>query len=443
VLISLLVLLGGLVLVRLFGRELWTDLTGVLTGLAVVSITWTAVPAQVPASDVLLGIGLVAAAPGLLSCRWRAQLPAPCFVAGVLVALAVLLNALLQVPQAYADGRYLTFGAEAYDPFARQALNALNGAKLLIALIVLPVLLCVVGRDRGRLRALLDLWVVSAATTAFVAMLDYVGVLSLSLRLGSPFGAPGTRGAGLTNHPVHMSTVLVMAMPLVLTWLVVPGRRRQVGAVLLLVLAGGVFVSGSRTGLAVAMLCVLVATLVIVPLRRLVLAVALPVGLLTLAYLALEKLRIIGSAGQGSDTIRAEVARQAVRDIKERPLLGIGFDVAGDGHSVYLQAVAAGGLLTLGALIAHTAAALRTVRLRLHGRVDLVTAALLGSVAAWLLLIVTENALVERYMYLPLAFLLVLAQLRDDETRAQRRADLAAMASSSAARVPAAVPAQV
>lgn len=422
---------ASIALVVMFGKRLRGDLTGLLTGMAVVTVTWSAVaPVEFPLSDVLLGLALLAAAPGLLSGKYRMRVPWPCLVAVVVVALMVLLNGLMQSSQVYAEGRYLTFGSQAYDASTRQFLNALNGLKLIIALLVLPVLVGVVARDRGRLRELFDLWALSAGAACAVALTDYLGLTQVAFGLGLPFGFPGARVSGLTNHPVHLSTVTVMAMPIVMSWLVQAGRRRWCGIALLLVMCAGIFVAGSRAGLAGGAIVLLAGAMAFKPVRRVVTAVVIPGGTALLGlvlfkidlFLALlEKVRLLGGGGNGSDAARLEVAQQALRDIAERPLLGIGFDVSGDGHSVYLQAIAAGGVLTLLALIVYTVAVLRTARLRQHGTVDVLTVACLVSTFAWLMLAVFENALVERYMYLPLVFLLAIAKLRAEEAEATPR----------------------
>lgn len=449
---GLLALAMGLVLVGVFARNLWSDLTSVLTAMALVSMSWTAVsPVSVPASDVFVGLASIAALPGLLRGRLQFRLPWLALVASVAVAVSVLLNAMIPSTQAYAQTRFLTFGTAPSELVTREVLNSLNGLKLVIALLVIPALLTVAARDRDRLRSLTDVWALGVGASCAAAISDYVGVTHITLHLGLPFGFPGTRGSGLTNHPVHLASVAVMVLPIVLTWLVQPGWRRRAGVLLTLTLLAGVFVSGSRAGLVVAAL-VMVAGLLLVPwLRHLVVALALPVTLFGIAFLLLEpgllitfleKTRIIGGGGAGSDAARAEVVKQAIRDIKHRPLLGIGYDAAGDGHSVYLQTVAAGGVLCLGGLAAFTTSALSGLRLRTGDAHDLLSRALLLGVGAWSLVILFEDALVERYMYLPLTFLLVVAAVRRRESD-ELQHELARMASSSAARVPAAVSAQV
>lgn len=424
--LGVLALLVALVLVRVAARPLWTDLTGVLTGLTIVTITWSAVdPVAVPLSDMLVGLALVAALPGLIAGKWRFRLPAACLVGAVLVALSIVLNGLIPTPQAFEQTRHLTFGADPYDAVARQFLNALNGLKLLIGLVVIPVLVCGVARDRERLRAVIDLWVLSVVVASLVALSDFVGVIPFGIRFGLPFPFPGSRVSGLVNHPVHLATVCTMVLPFVLTWVASESaRRRRSGIAALVVLAGAVFVSGSRAGMAVALLVVLAAAFVVVPLRRLIMLTAVPLGLVVVALLlvdtslltlVLEKTRIIGATASGSDAERALAVGQAVKDIQERPLLGIGYDIAGDGHSVYLQVIASGGLIALAGMVAYVIGVLRTTRMHVQGRFDELAYAAMLSVGAWFLLIVFENALVERYMYLPLTVLVVLAAHRADD----------------------------
>jgi hypothetical protein len=86
--------------------------------------------------------------------------------------------------------------------------------------------------------------------------------------------------------------------------------------------------------------------------------------------------------------------------------------VAAEGHSVYLQALATGGVLGAAGLVTAVLGGLSRLRTRVVGRVDVLGLALGTSVLMWLLVDVTENALVDRYMYLPVAFLIALRATR-------------------------------
>jgi hypothetical protein len=419
--LSLVLTLVAVALVAVVGKPLRGDLVGFLTGLAVVTITWSAVkPGGSPVSDLVLALGLIAAGPSVLRGAGSLRLPLGTGIGAVLIAVSVFLNCALPSDQGYAQTRYRVDPSVPTEA-ARIALNVLTGVKLLMALLVIPVLLLVVATDRARLRALLDLWVVSAVVSALAALVDSAHVLNLhGDLLGVPTAADGRQG-GLTNHPVHLATVCVMVLPLVLTSMSAPGRRRRLGVLALLVLSAGIFETGSRTGILSALIALALSSLLLESVRRVAIPVSLPLLLLVTGYLLIDssllhaflhKARLSGGEAAGSNFQRAHVAAQAVKDVAHRPLLGIGYDVAADGHSVYLEALAAGGVLGALGVLSAAVGGLSRLRARLLGRTDVLGLALGTSALMWLVLDVTENALVDRYMWLPVGFVLALASLR-------------------------------
>ncbi|PWW21887.1 hypothetical protein JD79_01029 [Geodermatophilus normandii] len=112
-------------------------------------------------------------------------------------------------------------------------------------------------------------------------------------------------------------------------------------------------------------------------------------------------LRLTGEdSAAASDSVRAGVADQALLDFAHSPVRGIGLPVVADGHSIYLQLLAAGGaLLFLGFAATVTAAAVdaRSLARRL-GALPLV---LLVCTAVWLLVGVVENQLTDLYLHVP------------------------------------------
>jgi hypothetical protein len=122
----------------------------------------------------------------------------------------------------------------------------------------------------------------------------------------------------------------------------------------------------------------------------------------------LRATRLVGASEitDPSNQARGILARQALQDFYHSPLHGIGLQVSFDAQTVYLQAMQAGGLILLGALLVYNGAA-AFVSFRLI-RVHPAFAALCASVIASLALDVFEADLTDRFYYLPVAAIIAL-----------------------------------
>lgn len=442
---SFVLVLVAIFMARRYARSTMNGFTGVCVTIAIASITWTEVkPIAFPLSDFLLLLVSLPVLVRLVRDRNLAPLPRACLIGIMLVALAVLLNAILPVSQMYADARYsgdtdipkFTVLSET----SRIVSSLTIGVKLLVGLMIMPTAIMSVAPDRARLMTLLDLWAGSILVNAGVALLDASHLTNISAWLHGVSGLTGGRQPGLTNHPNHLATVLVMGIPIVLSWWQRDRIWRRRGAIALAVLLVALYSTGSRGGLAAGCVIIVLGVLTQPVVVKTVMPYLVPavfvVGAIlildhSLAHALLKHTRFSSAGASGSNHQRAEVGHQAILDIKHRPLLGIGFDVADQGHSIYLQAIATGGVLTLGALVLYVSGVIRGVRVWVRDEWTPTVVATFVSLLGWLTLGIVDNDFADRYPYVPMAMMLAIAAVR---MRERESADSAGIGPSLTSR---------
>jgi O-antigen ligase len=283
-----------------------------------------------------------------------------------------------------------------------------------ITLIVIPLLVASVANTPFRITRLLDVFVLGAAINAAVGVIDVAGAHI------APVASGVGRSAGLTIHPNYLALTCTIAIPLALLWVAREGRWRLAGVLSTGLLLAGTYASGSRVGAVTAVLGV-VATMAVIPRLRAGLGFTVPaVGLTVLAliYFAgdqmLEQIRISGDVGtaintSGSDTQRAQLAHQAIAQFQARPLSGVGFSVIADAHSIYLQLLAAGGLIALLSFLVYVGGLAASAWRALAGPMRDVAAAVSVSICVWLINGALDNQLADKYLYVVPGLLIALA----------------------------------
>lgn len=303
-----------------------------------------------------------------------------------------------------------------------QEANVLGAVSWLAAAAVLPLVMCLALPSRPRLAGrLADVWALGAAVSAAVAITDELGVTRISAGL-LPLIDIGGRQAGLSAQPNHLAVAVAVVTPIV-TWRVLSSgtvARRASWLGVGIVLAGGLLTSGSRGGLVGAAAGVLVMLAVLPAGRRLFVpllglgvgAAALTVAVAPSAATQLAvALRLSDAAtAQESNAIRSGIADQALVDFGHSPLRGLGLSVVTDGHSIYLQLLASGGLL-LGIAFAVAMAGCALDATALARRVGDLPRVLLAATGVWLLVGIVENQLTDVYLYVPFALVAGLCAL--------------------------------
>ncbi|MEJ2866255.1 O-antigen ligase family protein [Actinomycetospora sp. OC33-EN08] len=422
--VAVVVVVGLVVVVRGPG-----DLGVALLALAVGTATWNGISLGLPLGHLFLAVALVVLA--LTAVGRGRHLAVPRWVWPLPAALVAVMAASMVLP---IDRGYLTsrFGVPV-DAATAAAIpspgiaNLLNGVRWIVPALALPVAVCLAVADRAPgsrtrlLRGLAAAWVLGAAASAAVAVTDGLGLTAISAHFISV--DVGGRQAGLTAQPNHLALSAGLAAPVVVWFLLSTRGRERVGwaAVTALVL-GGILESGSRGGLAIACGAVLVALLVDRVGRRLLVPLAgAAIGAATLLVAFFPtmldrlgtELRLTGAESAAeSDAIRARIHSQALADIAESPLRGIGLHVMTEGHNIWLQLAASGGALLFVAFLVTAVGALAdgvaAVRMS-TGTTAGLARALVVAFGAWLAVGVVENQIADLYLYVPLALLAGLA----------------------------------
>lgn len=292
--------------------------------------------------------------------------------------------------------------------------NLTVGLKFVVPIIGLPLMYAFAYQhDRRALFRSAYAFAVGAAISALIGFSDVRGVTHLSKSLtGIP--AVAGRAPGLTLHPNFLATTCVLGLPFMLAQIRSPRlRSRVVASILLALLLLGIYASGSRGGAAVGAGTMLLSFAVMPRYRQILPTVALlTAGAASLAFALkpslghslLHAMRLAGDTGTtGSNTARGFVGHQGVLDFLHSPIDGVGMQVAAEAHNVYLQALAAGGLLLCAGYVIFVASAV-VKSVRLMGVMPLAHPFFVAAVAGALLSTV-ENALTDRLAYVPLALI--------------------------------------
>jgi hypothetical protein len=301
--------------------------------------------------------------------------------------------------------------------------------KFIVAVAAVPLAFAGAARvDRRAVRWIGIAFATGAALSGTAATIDHLGgnVARFITRIPNV----SDRQAGFTTQPNFLAAGLVLAIPFGY-WLLASPRRRDriLGAASLPGLLGGVYASGSRGG-AVTAVVVLGLCLILFPRTR-KLAPSIALGAVFVAggvaafvpALGAEILKVTRLGGNpnttGSDTVRALVGAQGLRDFHHSPIFGIGFQVATEASQVYYQELAAGGLvLLLGMSVYLLSAIYRSMRL--ISRQDL-AAAVCASLIGTLALNIFEADLTDRFYYVPAAILIALMQTEADDVDTEVR----------------------
>jgi O-antigen ligase len=299
-------------------------------------------------------------------------------------------------------------------------------AQVLIAMVVIPVMIASVANTPRRIERLLDVFVISAAINAGVGLVDWAGFHI------APVVAGAGRSAGLTIHPNYLALTCTIAIPLAMLWIGRGGRWRTAGIGCTGLLLAGAYASGSRAGAVTAVLGV-VATMVVVPRLRTGLGFTVPaVGLVLLALFIfagdqiLEQIRISGDVGTaintaGSDSQRSQLAHLAMDQFEARPISGVGMSVIADAHSIYLQLLAAGGVIAMLSFLTYMGGLAASAWRAMAGPLRDVAAAISVSIVMWLVNGIIDNQLADKYLWVVPGLLIAAAYVTSASRAEQPR----------------------
>jgi len=370
------------------GHRAQSDVSWWLLCAGTTSITWMGlrVTANTTLSDILLIVSVLCAGPQVV---YRSILKIPSVV---VLPIAVLL--LLEV-----------LGM-------RDQPSRFMGVRMSVALLLCILATMPVAHDVDRRRTLTHLYCYGAAASGAVATLSRVtGVYFRPPGLLPEF--PG-REVGLTLHPNHLGLTCLLGLAAAAFSGVAAGQR-LLRAGVLLALAGGVVVSGSRASLLGAFAVGLAALWTSSRKRRpeliagLLFAASVGVVFGTGSIVRLSALdRLFSVSNEASlnvavsDSERLSYALESLDVFARSPIIGSGLDQLRLAHNLYLQVIACGGILLLLALLPMFVRVLGVGRHHFSGRIDPNAA----SVAAWLVAALFMNSIFDRYLYLLFALAL-------------------------------------
>jgi hypothetical protein len=263
---------------------------------------------------------------------------------------------------------------------------------------------------------------------AFVAGVSISGLIAFSDgRVGTNIGRSvtgvfngRTREAGLTNHPNFLAATCVIALPIAMALYASRDRwSHRAGAIGTPVIVLGTFASGSRGGAGCLVLAAVATIALDSRFHRQIPAMVFFAGLAafaafllfpTFGHEVLKATRLSGhSSAQGSNEARSIVGTQGVQDFRHSPIDGVGFQVAAEATNVYVQELAAGGLILFVGMQIFTLGGFRAAYL-LRGQSDLASA-LLASLITAAAFNYVEADLTDRFYYVPAALVVAIASL--------------------------------
>lgn len=352
---------------------------------------------------------------------------------GIVIILVAVLSILLPTDPIYLAQRVVLTATGQPTVSTKGSLAGANlgiAFKFVVAVVAIPMVFTGAAiLERRAVRWLAVSFVAGSSLSGAAAFLDREGFTSLG-KLVTHIPNLHDREPGFSDHPNFLAAGLVLAIPFA-CWLLLSQDRRErlLGAACLLSALLGVYASGSRGGAVCAVVTVAVA-FALLPRSRpylpgIALAGAVAAGAVAafvpaIGAAVLRVTRLSGGVSTaGSDTVRAMVGAQGIRDFHHSPIDGIGLQVATEASQVYIQELAAGGLLLFAAMSVYMLGGMWS-SWKLIPRHDL-AAALLASFLATLGLNIFEADLTDRFYYVPAAILVALLY-------ADKRADAEAVA---------------
>jgi hypothetical protein len=353
---------------------------------------------------------------------------------GIAIILVATLSIVLPTDSNYLAQRVVLGATGQPIQFVRDSIAGANlgvAFKFVVAVLAIPMAFAGAALlDRRAVRWLALSFATGAAVSGAAAFLDYLGISVGQILTGIP--AVHGRQLGFADHPNFLAAGLVLGVPFA-CWLLASRNRRErlLGAGCLPALLLGVYASGSRGG-AICVVVTLFVTLALLPRTRpffpgialagVVAAGAVAAFVPAFGQAILRVTRLSDSAGtEGSDTVRALVGAQGVRDFHHSPIDGIGLQASFDASQVYLQELASGGLLLFGAMSIYMLGGMWSAA-RIIPRDDL-GAAVLGALLATIGLNFFEADLTDRFYYVPSAILIALLVTIDRDVGATGAAE--------------------
>jgi hypothetical protein len=367
--------------------------------------------------DMLIALALVAffVADGG---RYIPKLPAWVWQFGAIIILVTVAHEVLPTSPAYLDQRLVINGVLPVPGGLELETNGVVGIKFLVPAIFMPLMFAYLRmHDPKYLLRAAYAFAVGTAISSAIAMGDLLGATHLSLSI-THIPAVGGRAPGLTLHPNFLAMTCVLSLPVMLYQLIgTTLRTRLLALAFIVALLLGLYASGSRAGAAVGPATGLLAVIMMPRYRKYLPSIILLTGGVaaalfvlkpSLGHSLLQAVRLGGDTGsaQGSDAARQIIFTQGVNDFQHSPIDGVGLQVAEEAHNVYLQALAAGGVILLAGYLIFILSGLVTVVRNF--KVEPLAYPLFVSALGGAIFAIVQAALTDRLAYVPLALIATL-----------------------------------
>lgn len=405
----------GLVLSKNVGQLTLADLAYVVLLFAAFTSSWVAASTgSLQLVDVFIAASMPLVILHLLSLGRAATIPFWMKVGATTIALLVAIHIFAATSEAYMESRAVLANVEVSSSILS---SAVPGLQWLVALLILPILVSVAtGGDNKRVSILVHVWMLGVAVSSAVAVTDFAGLTTINYSLTEIVNAAG-RESGLTIHPNNLGVSAAITLPVAVYY---ASRSKVWGPICVLVIAAGSFLSGSRASQVGAALAILLTAVLLRKFWRVTMrlvawvaasAMVVQVTLPGVMAEALSLLRFSSDTAESSDFGREILSEQGVLDFLHRPVVGVGFEVANAAHSIYLQTLAAGGLMLAIGMAVYFIGALRESR-QLAKTGNSLGWVIFASLLTWFALGAFSNQLTDRYLYFGIAALVALWSTR-------------------------------
>ena len=346
------------------------------------------------------------------------KLPGWVWQFGGIIVLITAAHAIVPTDAHYLHERLVFDGSAAIPGGLELETNSQVGIKFLVPVIFMPLMFgYAYSHDKRAILRSAYGFAAGASISALVGTSDLLLHTHFSLKL-THLPAINGRAPGLTLHPNFLAMTCVIALPIMLWQLFSPSKRvRVIAGAFIVVLLLGLYVSGSRAGAAVGPGIMLFSVIIMPRYRRFLPSIAVAVGGIVVAIFVLkpslghqllQAVRLSGNTGSadGSDQARAIIFKQGVADFQHSPIDGVGMQVAEEAHNVYLQALAAGGVILLaGYLIFVFSGLFKAIQ---QMKYDPLAYALFAGALGGAIFVIVQAALTDRIAYMMLALIATL-----------------------------------
>jgi O-antigen ligase len=362
-------------------------------------------------SDYLLALSLLITVPMVVVARLPIAVPFWIYVPNFVITVCLLARQFDPTPYSW---RSLRIEIQGDNP------DSLKKALIwLAALYVVPfAVITAAAIERRVVEWVMGAYVIGVVSSCGVAMTDTLGLTHIAASLThiqqivNPMDYQwGERKAGLADHPNMFGMVCVISLPIVIYFI---GRKRWTwvfGAAFIAVYAG-LLISGSRGAQAISLLTVLVSVLCLPNKRTATRTLSVSISFMVVAGILLLStvlsgyrrwfLRFAGGGteyeSQRSNETRIGLLEQAWSDFRRYPIFGAGLRHISEAHNIFLQLLAAGGVVLAAGMVAYIFFILRDCWQLSRGGI-VFARFLMISIASWLLLGMVQNEIVDRELY--------------------------------------------